>query len=120
MTTTRASLKYIGDKQLNQITPLSIREGKPYRNVRRSFDNALKKAQIEDFTFHDLRHTFASYMVMSGLDINTLREILGHSSITMTQRYAHLAPSFKQKAMQNIVTILSQNKESEKASSLNY
>lgn len=94
-------------------------EGRPYRNVRRSFDSALKKAGIEDFTFHDLRHTFASHMVMSGVDINTLREILGHSSITMTQRYAHLAPSFKQRAMQNIVTILSQSRESEKTSSLN-
>jgi len=93
-------------------------EGKPYRQLRASFRNALRRAGISDCTFHDLRHTFASHMVMSGVDINTLREILGHSTITMTQRYAHLAPSFKQKAMENIVTILSQNRESEKASSL--
>jgi len=58
-------------------------------------------------------------MVMSGVDINTLKEILGPSTITMTQRYAHLAPSFKQKAMQNIDSILSQNKEPKKESSLN-
>ncbi len=79
-------------------------EGRPYTDIRRSFNSALKKAGIEDFTFHDLRHTFASHMVMSGIDINTLKEILGHSTITMTQRYAHLAPSFKQRSMQNIVT----------------
>jgi integrase len=93
-------------------------DGKPYSDLRKSFNTTLKKAGIEDFTFHDLRHTFASHMVMNGVDINTLKEILGHSSIAMTQRYAHLAPSFKKKAMRNIDTILSQNRGQEKTSSL--
>ena len=84
------------------------RDAKPYRQLRASFRNALRRAGISNCTFHDLRHTFASHMVMNGVDINTLKEILGHSSITMTQRYAHLSPSYKKKAMQNIDTILSQ------------
>jgi len=84
------------------------RDGKPYRQLRVSFRNGLRRAGISDCTFHDLRHTFASYMVMNGVDISTLQEILGHSSITITQRYAHLSPSHKKKAMQNIDTILSQ------------
>ena len=90
-------------------------DGSPYSNMRRSFSSALKKAGIEDFTFHDLRHTFASHMVMQGVDINTLREILGHSSISMTLRYAHLAPGHKQQAMQNIDTILSQKSRGKKS-----
>jgi hypothetical protein len=46
--------------------------------------------------FHDLRHTFASRWMMNGGDLYVLKEILGHKSITMTQRYAHLSPAFKQ------------------------
>lgn len=55
---------------------------------------------IEDFRFHDLRHTAASHMIMSGVDIVTVKEILGHKTMTMTLRYAHLAPSHKKKAVE--------------------
>ena len=52
----------------------------------------MERAQLEDFRFHDLRHTFASWFMMRGGDLYALQQILGHASITQTERYAHLAP----------------------------
>jgi len=60
----------------------------------------LERRCIEDFRFHDLRHTAASHMIMAGVDIVTIKEILGHKTLTMTLRYAHLAPSHKKKAVE--------------------
>jgi integrase len=72
---------------------------KPYDNMVKSFDSALRRAGIKDFKFHDLRHTFASQMVMAGVDLAAVRELLGHKTLTMTLRYSHLAPSHKVKAV---------------------
>jgi integrase len=54
-----------------------------------------RRRYLEDFHFHDLRHTFASHLVMAGVDITTVKKLLGHKTITMTLRYAHLAPAYK-------------------------
>jgi integrase len=75
------------------------KDGKPYANVRKSFFTALKKSGIVNFKFHDLRHTFASHLVMSGIDLNTVKELLGHKSIEMTLRYSHLSPDHKKRAV---------------------
>jgi integrase len=53
----------------------------------------------QDFTFHDLWPCFASHWVMGGADMATVKELLGHKTLTMTLRYAHLAPSYKVKAV---------------------
>lgn len=74
--------------------------GKPYQDIKRSFNTACRKAGIKDFHFHDLRHTFASHLIMAGVDITTVKELLGHKTLTMTLRYAHLAPSHKVKAVE--------------------
>ena len=73
--------------------------GHRYGDIKHSFDTARKKAKLEDFHFHDLRHTFASHLIMKGVDLTTVKELLGHKDIKMTLRYAHLAPSHKVKAV---------------------
>ena len=65
--------------------------GKPYKDIKRSFNSACRRAGIKDFHFHDLRHTFASHLVMEGQDITTIKELLGHKTLAMTMRYAHLS-----------------------------
>jgi integrase len=72
---------------------------KPYDNIVKSFYTAMKRAGIRDFRVHDLRHTFASHLVMAGVDLTTVRELLGHKTLTMTLRYSHLAPSHKVRAV---------------------
>jgi integrase len=59
----------------------------------------LKKAKIKNFRRHDMRHDFASRLVMRNVDLNTLRELLGHADPKMTLRYAHLAPESKLQAV---------------------
>ncbi|GAB4371897.1 MAG: site-specific integrase [Deltaproteobacteria bacterium] len=74
--------------------------GEPFHDVRTSFERACMKAGIENFRFHDLRHTAASHMVMAGVPMKTVGEILGHKAATMTERYSHLTPEHKRKAVE--------------------
>jgi len=78
---------------------VNYKNGNPYKYLNTSFWTAIRKADIKDFTFHDLRHTFASHLVMAGVDLNTVRELLGHKSLKMTLRYAHLSSSHKKRAV---------------------
>lgn len=62
------------------------------RNFRKLFEQAVEKAKLEDFRFHDLRHTCATWMRMGGADLADICEALGHSSVAVTMRYAHIEP----------------------------
>jgi integrase len=93
---------------------------KPWRDFRKPFTKALEKEGIEDVRSHDLRHTFASRLVMSGVDMKTVQELLGHSSLTMTTRYSHLAPDHRMRAVKTLdrafyCTITAQSQESRTA-----
>ena len=67
--------------------------GAGWDRVRTAFELALRRAKIQDFTFHDLRAHLSSHAVMRGVSLAELKELLGHSTLTMTLRYAHLSPT---------------------------
>jgi integrase len=79
---------------------LNEQTGKPMTLIRRSFLTARKKAGISNFRLHDLRHTFASRLLEKGADLETVRSLLGHCSITMTQRYVHSQDEAKKRAVE--------------------
>ena len=85
--------------QKGYVFPSPVKEGQPLYDFKRQFRNAVKKAGVDDFRFHDLRHTFASHLVMSGVDLMTVKEQLGHTTLTMTMRYSHLAPDHRMRAI---------------------
>ena len=70
----------------------SGRTGGAFNNTKRSWAAVLEAAKITGFRWHDMRHTFASYLVMGGVDLYTVSQLLGHRSTEITKRYAHLAP----------------------------
>jgi hypothetical protein len=61
-------------------------------HVKNAFQTALEAAEIKDFTWHDLRHTFASWLIMKGASLRSVAELLGHRGLRMVMRYAHLSP----------------------------
>ena len=71
---------------------------KPLGNFNRGWLAACKGAELENFRFHDLRHTYASIMTMEGIPARVLQDLLGHKTLAMTARYSHLAPAHLQNA----------------------
>jgi hypothetical protein len=78
------------------------KDGKPHISIRTGFESALRRAGISDFRFHDLRHTFASHLIMRGVDLMTVKELLGYKTIDITLRYAHLSPDHKRHAVETL------------------
>jgi integrase len=100
---------------VRSLPPLEERKGPIFRNQRHPekavlsndhwFKPALKAAGISDFKWHDLRHTFASWLVQDGVPLDRVSKLLGHKSLNMTMRYAHLAPN----QLHEDVALLAQN-----------
>jgi integrase len=84
---------------------------KPVKDVKRAFGGALRRERIEDFRFHDLRHTFASHLIMRRATLKKVQELLGHKAVNMTVRYAHLSQEHKQKAVNLLNGLTAPNKE---------
>jgi integrase len=78
-------------------------DGGRMHSLKTAWWKVAKDAKLTAFTFHDLRHTFASKLVQAGVDLNTVRELLGHADIKMTLRYAHLAPEHRAAAVAKLV-----------------
>lgn len=94
----KAELEKIGIKKSGYVF-VSHRTGTHYNKIDNGFTEALKRANIEKFRFHDLRHTAATRLVANGVDIQTVKELLAHSSIVTTQRYNHPTPENMKKAI---------------------
>jgi integrase len=77
-------------------------DGKPLKDIKRSFHTALKRAGIKDFHWHDLRHTSASHLLMRGASMKAVKEHLGHTTIAMTERYSHLSKDFQREEVNRL------------------
>ncbi len=86
------------------------RDGTPYRSIRTAFETACRRAGLKGVSPHVLRHTFASRLVMAGVDLRTVQELGGWSSLDLVQRYAHLNPGHKAEAVERLVPASSAEK----------
>ena len=97
----KKELEKIGIKKSGYVF-INPKTGKPYTTIKTGFNRACQRAGIENFRFHDLRHTVATRLVANGVDLNTVKEYMAHSDIKTTQRYMHPTPE----NMKNAVDIL--------------
>jgi len=84
----------------------SPKTGRKMDNCAHAWQKLMKDAEIRNFRWHDMRHDFASQLVMKCVDLNTVRELMGHASLAMTLRYAHLAPENKLRAAEALANLV--------------
>ena len=78
------------------------RTGQPFKDVKKAFKGACERAGVEGLRFHDLRHTFASRLVENGADLITVKDLLGHFSVRITERYTHSSKNTKRLAVESL------------------
>ncbi len=93
LTDWREKQENTGISDVAQHVFLNPKTGKPFTSIQTAWSALTKQAQLTDFRFHDCRHDCASRLVMAGVPLIRVRDVLGHSTITLTERYAHLAPN---------------------------
>ena len=110
----------------NEFVFYNFETGKPFIDLKTGFAQACRKAGITGVTWHTLRHTFASRLVNRGVDVVTVQQLLGHSSVTVTMRYAHTNLDSKHAAVaklesfgDNLVTVCTKMQQSKERVSLN-
>jgi len=86
----------------HMVRTVNTRAGDRVKDVKKSFNTACRRLGIENFHIHDLRHTFASWLVMEGVSLFEVSKLLRHASIQMTERYAHLAPDYLHDAVASL------------------
>ncbi|MEP6342946.1 MAG: site-specific integrase [Maricaulaceae bacterium] len=86
-------------QQSNEHFVFTNHRGRQFTDIKTAWSKLLRDANIQDFRWHDLRHHFASKLAMNGVDLNTIRELLGHSNYKMTLRYAHLSAGHRAEAV---------------------
>jgi len=100
-----AAFKALRKCVLNPVGHIFVNiHGEPLHGYKHWFDRAVSEAGARDFTWYCLRHTFASRLVMSGVDLRTVAELMGHKTIQMTMRYAHLPPAHQLAAVERLVS----------------
>jgi integrase len=97
-----AAFKELFDRSRGEGRVFVNMHGEALRGYKHWFGPAVREAGVKDFTWYCLRHTFASRLVMAGVDLRTVAELMGHRTIQMTMRYAHLAPAHKQAAVERL------------------
>jgi site-specific recombinase XerD len=105
-----AALKAIYDTRTDtsspDVFPSRRKQGSALTSSKGWFNAAIKEAGIEKYTWHCNRHTFASRLVMAGVDLRTIGGLLGHRTMAMTMRYSHLAPAHNASAVEKLVPVL--------------
>jgi integrase len=101
-----AALEVIQEmRQKNQLRSPFVfcdKHGKAWKDVKQGFGGACRRSGIVDFRFHDLRHTFASHLAMNGYSMKAIADLLGHTSLAMVMRYAHLSPGHLHDAVNSV------------------
>ena len=88
----RGRLEYVAKHCPDSKWVICSKKGERFKSLKTAFKTALRLAGIENFRWHDQRHTFASWLITDGVKLPEVRDLLGHSSVKLTERYAHLAP----------------------------
>lgn len=99
----KAALKQLRERSREEYV-FSKPDGSPYKSIRTAFKTSCRHAKLFNVTPHVLRHTFASRLVMAGVDLRTIQELGGWRELEMLQRYAHLSPNHKSEAVEKIAT----------------
>jgi integrase len=101
-TVARGVLKELKEASDGQDRVFIGERGKPLKKPRHWWEKVLEEAGIDDFHWHDLRHTFASRLVMAGVDLRTVAQLLGHKTLQMVMRYSHLSHSHELAAVERL------------------